>query len=321
MTTEKKDISESPKTRIIYLFYDGIGLGKKDTERNPFTRYAHSYLSVLGGKSSQQSLPENWEIIPTDAHLQMEGLPQSATGQTALWTGLNGAQIMGRHMMGFPGPTLVRYIKEYSIVKQFCEQGYRAALLNAYTQKYVERMEKKPRLRSVSSHIQLASGQSYMSLDDLEEGRALYMDYTHEIMHKLYPELRERFPVQKAHERGRDLAQMSKAYDLVIHEFFLTDKAGHDQSWEMAEWCIQRIEEFLAGLIANLDVNKDLLLISSDHGNMEDLSSKRHSSNPVATFAYGKFAKQAAQRIKSLVDIPRFIYEIMGMKVEFPVLQ
>lgn len=321
MFAEKTNVSKKFKGRIIYLFYDGIGLGENDPERNPFTRYAHSYLSALGGRSPQQSLPESWSLIPTDAHLEIPGLPQSATGQTALWTGLNGAKIMGRHMTAFPGPTLVKYVKEYSIIKQFRDHGYRASLLNAYTQKYIERMQKKPRLRSVSSHMQLASGQPYMDLDDLEQGRALYMDYTHEIMHKLYPELKERFPAQKAYDRGRDLAQIAQSYELVIHEFFLTDKAGHDQSWEMAAWCIQRIEDFLDGLIANLDEDKDLLLISSDHGNMEDLSSKKHSSNPVPTFSYGKFAKQAASKIRSLTDIPRFIYEVMGMKVEFSTLQ
>ena len=317
---ETKKLPET-KGRIIYLFYDGIGFGKKDPDSNPFSRYAHSYLSVLGGRSSQGSLPRNWEIISTDASLGMPGLPQSATGQTALWTGLNGAKIMGRHMTGFPGPSLIKYIQKYSIIKQFCEQGRRAALLNAYTEKYIKRMEAKPRLRSVSSHIQLASGQPYMDLDDLEEGRALYMDYTHEVMHRFYPELKERFPVQKAQERGKDLAQMAKGYDLVIHEFFLSDKAGHEQSWEQAQWCIERIEDFLSGLLPCLDPNEDLLLISSDHGNMEDLSSKRHSSNPVPTFAYGKSAKEASQKIKSLVDIPRFIYEYVGMNIELPILQ
>ena len=322
MSNENSTENKTPKEgSIIYLFYDGIGFGKNDPDSNPFSRYAHTYLSVLGARSPQQSLPEEWEIIPTDASLGFPGLPQSATGQTALWTGINGAQIMGCHMTAFPGPSLIKYIKEYSMIKQFCEHGRKAVLLNAYTQKYIDRMKAKPRLRSVSSHIQLASGQPYRTLDDLEAGKALYMDYTHEIMHRLYPELRERFPVQPARQRGKDTAQMAKDYDLVLHEFFLSDKAGHKQSWEQAQWCIEKIEDFLSGLIPDLNPEKDFLLISSDHGNLEDLSSKSHTLNPVPTFAYGKFAKEAKQKIKSLVDIVPFIYECAGMKVELPVLQ
>ncbi len=309
--------SFAEKPRIIYLFYDGIGFGTKNEDTNPFSRYSVSYLSALGGKTSSQELPEGWEIIITDSHLGVDGLPQSATGQTALWTGINGSRLMGRHMTGFPGPTLIDVIKEYSIIKQFCQNNYTASLLNAYSQMYIERMEKKPRLRSVSSHIQLASGQAYKTLGDLEQGSALYMDYTHEVMHEIYPELRDRFPVQKAYDRGCDFAEMAR-FDLNIHEFFLTDRVGHDQSWEKAKWCIHTIESFLDGLVKNLDPKRDLLLITSDHGNMEDLTTKMHTSNAVPTFVYGKYAKEAVQKIQKLTDIPRFIYDVMKINVAFP---
>ena len=309
--------SVSEKPRIIYLFYDGIGLGKKDEDINPFTRYSHSYLSALGGKLPSKELPKGWEIAPTDAGLEVEGLPQSATGQTALWTGVNGARLMNRHMTGFPGPTLVRVIKEYSIVRQFCKKNRTASLLNAYTDNYLERIQKKPRLCSASTHVQLASGQPYKNLDDLERGEALFMDYTHEIMHKIYPELQKRFPIQTPYKRGEDLAKMAQ-YDLNIHEFFLTDKAGHDQSWEMAKWCINTIEEFLDGLVKSIDPEKYLLLITSDHGNMEDLSTRQHTFHAVPTFAYGKYAKKAVKQIQSLTDIPLFIYEIMEIEADLP---
>ena len=316
MLTENKLLYRK-KPRIIYIFYDGIGYGKNDSNINPFTRYAHTYLSALGGKSSSQSLPKGLEIISTDAQLGIPGLPQSATGQTALWTGVNASSKMGRHITGFPGPTLIRIIKEYSIIKKMCEHGYKASLINAYSNNYLRRLQKNHRLRSASSHVQLASGQAYKNLEDLENGKALFMDYTHEIMHKIYPELKERFPIQSPYKRGQDLISIAQKYDLIIHEFFLTDKAGHDCSWEMAEWCIKIIESFIDGLIASINPKEELLLISSDHGNMEDLSTKRHSFNHVPTIAYGYKAKQAAQYIKNIADIPRFIYKVMGIDIEF----
>jgi hypothetical protein len=39
-----------------------------------------------------------------DASLCVPGLPQSATGQAALLTGLNAPELMGRHIEGFPPP-------------------------------------------------------------------------------------------------------------------------------------------------------------------------------------------------------------------------
>ena len=304
---------------IQYLFYDGIGFAPFNEQSNPFTRYAHSYLSALGGKTSQQPLPDNWYTIRTSAQLDILGLPQSATGQTALWTGLNAAKCMGRHITGFPGPTLIPLVHDYSIVKQFCDNGRSATLLNAFSKKYFERVARHPRLKSVSYHVQKAAGIPYMTLDDLKNGRAIFADYTHEMLHRLYPNLKEQFPKRDAYKCGQDLYRISQEYDLVIHEFFMTDKAGHAQSWELAHWCISTIETFLEGLLSNFDTENNLLLISSDHGNMEELDSKKHTANPVPVFAYGKFANLAEQRIRSITDIVPFIYEISGLEVALPV--
>lgn len=302
--------------RILYLFFDGIGLGVNDPDLNPFRRYATSYLSAPGGISPSVSLPEGWQMAETDASLGFSGLPQSATGQTTLWTGTNGMQAMGRHKTGFPGPTLIRVLEEYGMLRLLNESGRSATLLNAYSEKYLERVAARPRLMSCSTHLQRSSGVPLKRLDDLAGGDALFMDITHEIMHKVYPELEERFPVVPAYTRGQDLLEISRTrnYDLCIHEFFLTDKAGHDQDFEFAAWTIRTLEEFLAGICENLNPENELLIITSDHGNLEDLSTKTHTRNPVPTFVFGEpeRAKRIAGRIKRLTDIVPVIYEELG---------
>ena len=225
---------------------------------------------------------------------------------------------MGRHMTGFPGPTLIPIIREYSIVKQFCQRGKRATLLNAFSKKYFERIKRYPRLKSVSYYIQEAAGIPYMTLDDLAEGHAFFADYTHEFFHRLYPELKESFPKRDAFQCGCDFYHSSQNYDLAMHEFFITDKAGHEQSWSLAEWCITTIESFLAGFLSEFDAKNNLLLISSDHGNLEDLSSKKHTSNLVPVFAYGKFSDLAVQHIREITDIVPFIYKVSDMDVKLP---
>ena len=304
------------KIKIIYLFYDGIGIGEKNSDTNPFTRYASSYLSALGGNSPRERL-KDWHMIPTDAQLGVDGLPQSATGQTSLWTGINAQKFLGYHFTGRPGPTLVKLIWQYSILKKVREHKLCASFLNAYNDIFLAKIQKNTRLQSASYHAQAAAGLAHLSLDDLEKNQALYMDYTHEIMHKMYPELEARFPKQKAYQRGRDLARMALNYDLSLHEFFITDKAGHNRSWEMAQWCIQTIEDFLAGLVSALDPQKQLLLISSDHGNMEDFSTKTHTINLVPSFAYGKFAEKAAKRIHCITDIAKLIYDLLGIEIDW----
>ena len=44
-------------------------------------------------------------IVPTDATLDVPGYPQSATGQTAIFTGVNAAEIKQGHINVLPTPT------------------------------------------------------------------------------------------------------------------------------------------------------------------------------------------------------------------------
>ncbi len=300
----------------IYLFIDGIGFGNNDPSVNPFARYARSFLRELGGLDWPKR-PAGWFTAQTDAHLGLPGLPQSATGQTALWTGINGPKVMGHHKTGFPGPTLIKVIREHSIVKVFHDHGRRASFLNAYTDNFFERIRNKPRLQSASTHVQLASGQALKTLTDLENGDAIFMDITHEIMHRFFPEYKDRFPLRDARQRGRDLARIADRYDLVLYEYFLTDKVGHDQNWDMAERVIGNLEDFVEGLTQAMDPERQLLLITSDHGNLEDLTTKSHTSGKVPTFAYGHGAADIVGNVRALTDIPPFIYKRHGIPVRF----
>lgn len=302
--------------RIIYLFIDGIGFGEPNHETNPFTRFATSYLAPLG--HSAEKAPTGWLHAQTDAHMGLEGLPQSATGQTSLWTGINGPNHMGHHKTGFPGPTLIRVIQEFSIVKRVVEAGKKATLLNAYSDKYHERIRKHPRLTSASTHVQMASGQALKNLDDLENDQAMFMDVTHSVMHRFFPEQKDRFPVRDPVERGRDLVRMSRPYDLTLYEYFLTDKAGHAQDFELAQMCIETLEAFLTGIAQELDPKNELLLLTSDHGNLEDLSTKSHTHNKVPTFALGERSTEVPERIKALTDIAPFIYDCLNIDAPLP---
>lgn len=84
---------------IFYVFLDGIGYGGNSRDTNPFARYSRSIFQPLGGIA-----PSEFRIhyLETDAKSGIPGLPQSATGQTALWTGFLAPKILGRHLSGFP---------------------------------------------------------------------------------------------------------------------------------------------------------------------------------------------------------------------------
>ena len=89
-------------SRVLFIFLDGVGIGTDDAARNPFVGAALPVLrGLLDGEIPTLSRPaiaaERCRAFPLDACLDVEGMPQSGTGQTALLTGENAAQMFGRH--------------------------------------------------------------------------------------------------------------------------------------------------------------------------------------------------------------------------------
>ena len=106
--------------RLVMVFVDGVGLAPAG-RGNPLTAAATPTLRRLlggpltaeraaGGASSAAAgateAGGTVALAALDASLEVEGLPQSATGQTTLFTGVNAAAAVGRHVSAFPGPRL-----------------------------------------------------------------------------------------------------------------------------------------------------------------------------------------------------------------------
>jgi hypothetical protein len=306
---------------IFYLFIDGIGFGENNIDKNPFTRYAQGFLAPLGGKEVPPSSRWNKGIyLKTDASMGIKGLPQSATGQTALWTGINAPQIVKRHISGFPTFTLKKIITQYSIIKVFLEQGKKASFLNCYSPTYMESLEKNKRYLSASTLIQLAANLPLKDLEDLRSGRGLFMDITHELFREFsksfLEEEDELRSIRNPYEMGRKIKEMGNGLDLVLFEYFLTDKAGHSMEWEKAKWTIDIVEQFMEGVLDSLDPEEDQCIVTSDHGNLEDLSQKNHTANRVPTFLFGKYTNLLKDKISNLADIVPAIYEATGISIK-----
>ncbi|MES0488763.1 MAG: hypothetical protein ABUK01_02150 [Leptospirales bacterium] len=237
----------------------------------------------------------------------VKGLPQSGTGQTALFTGYNGAQIMGRHVAGFPPYSLRPYLKKHSILHKFMESGYKASLINAYTETYLKRLEgpRSERLMSASTLMQRGTGNSFLNETDLREDRSIFMDITHWVLRRFIEDI----PLKDPKERGRTLVKIAKNYDLSVFEYFLADRIGHEGIWDEGKKILYHLDEFLSGVWEDLDPENQCVVICSDHGNFEDLSNGLHTDNMTPLYVYGKNEAMFDESIKSLYDIPRRMYQ------------
>jgi hypothetical protein len=293
---------------VALLFFDGIGIGEDNPEKNPFARYRSKFFRAFIGGDNFKAEYEGI-IVPTDASLDVPGLPQSATGQTVIFTGVNAPELMNGHINGLPTPTLRKVLLSESIFLKLKKLGKKATFANAYSKHYFEIRGEK---LSATTYAVLASGVPFRWYDkELTEGKAVPADLTGEFLRKFYPDIKIITP----EESGKIIANLLEEYDFVMYEFPFTDEAGHNQDFLLALKYIDRIERFLESLLSNVNLKKHLIILTSDHGNLEDLSIKTHTMNKVPTIIWGKGKEKVASKIKSLLDITPVIIEYLSSEV------
>ena len=92
-------------------------------------------------------------------------------------------------------------------------------------------------------------------------------------------------------------------YDVPLIFPLLTDLAGHDSNYAKAENAIRTFDAFLGGIVEAMDPDRDLVLVVSDHGNLEDVQTKTHTRNPVPALLIGKGKEQTARFLQKQKDL------------------
>ncbi len=273
---------------LLFIFLDGIGLGP-DEPGNPFATTRWPALERLCGGpmvAGRTVMTATHLFRPLDAGLGVEGLPQSGTGQTTLFTGVNAARLAGMHVSAYPTEVLREHIAAFSLLKRAREAGLRVTFANAYSPYYWQMAGSRRQRHSATTWTNLAAGLPFRSFEDLARGEAVYWDITHEVARSRYaPELEPISP----QEAGRRLSGLLAHHDLVLFESFLPDLVGHRRLDWTPQQVLERIDGLLEGVLATLPEGATLL-ITSDHGNLEDPATKGHTYNPVPLIVWGPAA-------------------------------
>ena len=297
--------TQKSNLHVILLFLDGVGIGKKDANINPFSRARMPTLTTLCGgelpytpfknKSTDRS-----EIIAINATLGVSGLPQSGTGQTAIFTGVNGAKKFGRHF-GPHSPSILRQdIADKNIFHQLKTRGKSVVFANAFPQRFFEYTESGTRRLTVTTLSCRLAGIPLLTVHDLQRDEGISADFIRTQWPELgHPEIK---PITSK-TAGKHLAHIVAQHDFTLFEYWLTDHAGHSQKMAFAVDVLERFDEFLSGFIETFDPQNTLLMIISDHGNIEDLSTKSHTRNKVPCILVGAQRHQLVNRIKNLTHI------------------
>ncbi|MBT9316918.1 alkaline phosphatase family protein [Leptothoe spongobia] len=285
------------KSRFILLFLDGLGLGTAGPHNplsNPATMPLVQALCEVPWLAGAHVHRPNFLLKPIDATLGVPGLPQSATGQTTIYTGHNAAKFRGQHQTGFANGSLRQLIEPYGLFKQVLTLGGTATLANLYSPAYFEAIAQRRWRYSVCTLLNMTAGLPFRMQYEYEQGEAVFWDITGEIARSrgiatppITPEL-----------AGKSLASLGSSHSVTLFECYLSDYAGHAQVYERAVAVLQRIDRFLTAVIESLGPDTTLIVVS-DHGNVENLSTKRHTLNPVPLWVVGP----AAAKFSAVQDL------------------
>lgn len=274
---------------ILFLFLDGVGLGKGGSS-NPLSLHDGMgfYELACGQRWSEPFSPDatpNHLVRPIDATLGVEGLPQSGTGQATLFTGVNCAETVGRHFGPFPHSKTHPILDRENVFQQLRNRSEAeapsAAFANAFPPQY---FKARRRRATVTTYCCKAAGIPLRDLHALREQNAIAADLTGSFWRQnLHLDVPERTP----EAAGRALQTITHEHRLTLFEYFLTDKVGHRRIDTPPEALLNRLDAFLGTLTETLTPDRHALVLTSDHGNFEDMSHTQHTRNPVPLIVYG----------------------------------
>ena len=303
--------------RILFLFFDGIGLGENNPSKNPFVNADMPNLSaILGGKRLLlNQIPQHSQratLLALDACLGVAGPPQSATGQATLLTGQNVPAAIGYHYGPKPNSAVGAFLQNGNLFSLLQNKGKRAAFLNAYPPRYFSSIETGRRIYSAIPLAATSAGMSLRTEQDLLSGAAISADFTAQGWRDFLN--LPHTPVLTPHQAGERLVSLCKSVDLAFFEYWLSDYVGHRQDMGEAVALLEMIDDVLGGLFKNWDDESGLILLTSDHGNLEDLSTRRHTRNPVPALLVGstEIRQKFATNLSTLTDVTPAILSLLS---------
>jgi hypothetical protein len=304
---------------VIFVFVDGVGAGRADPSVNPLAR--GDFLLSRFADGSGAPLPRGGRAGLADATLGVPGRPQSATGQATLLTGENAPRALGRHLLGFPNAPLRALLEARSIFRTLAGAGRTAVFANAYPVAYLHalglaadgvpepalRPDGRRRARPAATTVAYAAAAGrFLTWADAARGEALTHDVTGERANRYGAAIPPRTPEAAA----EILLRLAAGHDLALFEFFESDEAGHARDMAHALEVLGRLDRLLRAAVAGLRAG-DSLLVTSDHGNVEDLGTRSHTLAPVPVLGFGPAAADV-EAVRDLTGVAPLLVRLAG---------
>ncbi len=254
----------------------------------------------------QEIMSSGKYLFPTDANMGVDGLPQSGTGQTSIFCGVNASKIIGQHFGPYPYSTLKPIIENENIFNFFLEKALKVSFANGFPKVFFDYINSGRKRLNVTTLMAINSHVKMFDVDDMIAGRAISSDITNR---RWNSKLNYNIPQITPEEAANRLLNITKKNNFTLFEYFFTDHLGHGRNKDELEILLDDLDRFLFKIISEIP-DETTLLICSDHGNLEDLSVKAHTNNPTLTICSGNGAIDLKNKIKDLSHIKSAICDL-----------
>ena len=296
--------------KTLLIFLDGVGIGENDSEINPFVQKRFKFLEeIFGGTptlENQELSKNNKYLFPVDANMGVDGLPQSGTGQTSIFCGVNASEIIEKHFGPFPYSTLKPIIEKENIFNSFIEKGLSVSFANAFPKIFFDYINSGRKRLNVTTLMALYSKVKMFDVDDMIAGRGVSSDLTNR---RWNTKLKYDISVITPEEAANRLLKITDENDFTLFEYFFTDHLGHGRNKDDFEILLDDLDRFLFEIISNVSADTSLI-ICSDHGNLENIGVKGHTNNPTLSITAGYRALELKNKINDLSDIKSAIISL-----------
>lgn len=288
--------------RVALLFIDGVGIGRNDPASNPLAR--EELLLSHFDDGSGAALPHGGQLLALDTTFDVKGRPQSATNQTAMYTGEPAPKLLGKHLLGYPNAALCELISRRSIVKRLTQAGRSASFVNAFPAMYLEWVSSHRHYKPSASTLAFRAG---------------------DIALRIFPDgLPADIDGARARSRGFELPSRtaaeaadvfwSAAADFTLFEHFAADEAAHHRDEAGVTHALRTFDAFARAVIATRPDDVQVL-VTSDHGNAEDLSTRSHTLARVPLLAFGGTRLPG---LENVADVGRHVLALLGVEPPSP---
>ena len=307
--------------RVFFLFLDGVGLGASNPDLYPFARAEMPNLeSLLGGrKLVADSAPYEGDLVTLlalDASMGVKGTPQSASGQATILTGRNIPAEIGEHYGPKPNAPIREILTKDNLFFAIKAGGGTAALLNAYPPRYFEAVISGRRLYSGIPMALTSAGFDLKTAQDLQNGQALSADFTGEgwAQQPSFPPA----PIYTPPQAGRLMAGLTDQHDLTLFDYWLSDYVGHRGTMLQAVEVLSTFDAVLGGFLDGWDMDQNIIVMCSDHGNLENLNQRGHTNNPVPGLVIGspKLRAQFCQDLSDLTGLTPAFLRVLAAQLD-----